>query len=527
MSVPANIKQRRVLGRLGGVASKAAVPVVLIAAIAAAIVWWPSGREVGELSAGIWTCSMHPQVRLPRPGKCPICGMTLIPLDEAREQMGASPGIDVEPVVRRELARELRTVGRIDYNEARVEEITARIAGRVDRLYVDFTGVRVEKGDHLVELYSPDLYSAQQELLTAVESSRPRAGSDGPADRFSVQLLRSAREKLRLWGLTPEQIAEVEKSREPKTHLTIYSPLAGTVIEKNIRLGQYIAEGDLLYRIADLDIMWLYLELYESDVGWVRYGQHADVTLEAYPGETFHGTVVFIDPFLNEETRTVRVRVNLPNPDGRLKAGMYATATVRAALLADGGPAPTGLEGKFFCPMHPEVVSDTPGTCRICGMELVAIPDRPITSQTVSDVDSAEAADKKSERTAEEGKRLPLAIRASAVLDTGRRQIAYRQTQKGYELVELTLGPRAVATSAAESGTFYPVLAGLKEGDKIVVRGGFLLDSQTQIEGRPSLLYPEGRSTANLHSGHVMPSSPAQGSDAASGAAAGAAGHQH
>ncbi|HEX6987657.1 MAG TPA: efflux RND transporter periplasmic adaptor subunit, partial [Planctomycetaceae bacterium] len=330
-------KGRRLLRQAGRLLLRALVPAVLVGAGVVAVVWWPARPEAAAADAAVWTCSMHPQVRLPRPGRCPICGMALVPLDERQTGVAEVPGVEVEPVVRRDLAREVRTVGRIDYSEARVEEITARVAGRVDRLYVDFTGVRVEEGDHLVEVYSPDLYSAQQELLTAVESSaRPRAGSAGAADRFSAGLLRSAREKLRLWGLTSEQIAEIEKSREPKTHLTVYSPLAGTVIEKNVRLGQYVEEGDLLYRIADLGTMWLYLELYEPDVGWVRYGQGVDVTLEAYPGETFRGTVVFIDPFLNDQTRTVRVRVNLPNPDGRLKAGMYATATIRAPLLADG-----------------------------------------------------------------------------------------------------------------------------------------------------------------------------------------------
>lgn len=518
MPVPETIRPSR-LRQVVRIAVRVAVPAVIVAALGVIL----SGgffRSSETVTGGeIWICSMHPQVRLPRPGKCPICGMTLSPLDQSRGAATEIHGVETETVSRRELARELRTVGRIDYNEARVEEITARVAGRVDRLFADFTGIRVSKGDHLVEIYSPDLYSAQQELITLADTAaRTRASNRSSADRLSAEMLRSAREKLGLWGLTPQQITEIEQKGAPRTHLTIFSPLGGTVIEKNVRLGQYVEEGDSLYRIADLEVMWLYLELYEYDVGWIQYGQPADVVLEAYPGETFRGTVVFIDPFLNEETRTVRVRVNLPNPAGRLKAGMYATAAIRAPLLADGSPAPTGLEGKFFCPMHPEVVSEKTGTCPICGMELISVPARPRPKLAAAPVEDS---GRPTATTAGDGMK-PLAIRSSAVLDTGRRQIAYRRTKSGYELVELKLGPLAIATDAqASSGTFYPVLSGLDEGDEVVVRGGFLLDSQTQIEGRPSLLAPEGQSAANLHSGHSMPGSKPPTTSPAN------AGHQH
>lgn len=507
------------LRRLGRLALKLVIPLVLIAIAILAAVSWPAGPEAVEAEDGAWTCSMHPQVRLPRPGKCPICGMTLISLEEGRETAARVPGLEVESVVRRELFREVRTVGRVDYSEARVEDITARTAGRVDLLFVDFTGVRVEKGDHLVDIYSPDLYSAQQELLTAIAATgRGGTGGERSLDRFNVEMQRSAREKLRLWGLTSEQIVEVETSGKPKTHLTIYSPLAGTVIDKRIRLGQYVKEGDLLYRVADLETVWLYLELYEYDVSWIQYGQDVDVTLEAYPGETFDGTVVFIDPFLNEESRTVRVRVNMANSLGRLKPGMYATAVIRVPLLADGSPAPTGLEGKYFCAMHPDVVSEKPGKCRVCEMELIRIPERLPPDSSASTLQSRH---KDRPLNGRDDSLRPLAIRSSAVLDTGRRQVAYRQTKSGFELVELTLGPLAVIRDERTgTATFYPVVAGLEAGDRVVVQGGFLLDSQAQIDGRPSLLYSQGQSAANLHSGHAMPASPAPDSPSRPG-------HQH
>jgi Cu(I)/Ag(I) efflux system membrane fusion protein len=186
--------------------------------------------------------------------------------------------------------------------------------------------------------------------------------------------LRSARDKLRLLGILPEQIEDFERTHLPLEHVTLYAPIAGTVIEKNVRAGQYVKEGDLLYKIAELDPVWLYLEIYEYDIAWVRYGQKVDVVLEAMPGVTFQGMVTFVDPFLSESTRTVKVRVNLRNDERRLKPGMYASASISVPLYGDGGAAPTGLEGKLACLMHPEVIQDSPGTCRICQMKLTRIP---------------------------------------------------------------------------------------------------------------------------------------------------------
>ena len=483
------------LKRLGlGLAAVA----LLGAAIVAAMIWPPETKQSQEAGVEVWTCSMHPQVRLARPGRCPICGMALIPaarLQDDKKHAGAGPGLETEVTTHRELFKEIQTVGKLNYNEARVEYIAARIAGRVDRLYADFTGIEVKQDEHLADIYSPELYSAQAELILALQASESgKSGAERTLDRFREANLHSAREKLRLLGILPEQIAEIEKIRKTRTHLTIYSPLAGTVIEKNVRLGQYVQAGDQLYRIAELDPIWLYLDLYEYDIGWVRYGQSVEVALEAFPGEKFQGMVTFIDPFLDDQTRTVKVRVNLKNPEHKLKAGMYATATIRVRLLGDGGPAPTGLEGKYTCPMHPEVIQDKAGRCPICSMELVRIPDRGPFAQVTE----------RSSRTSTPIAENPLAIRAAAVLDTGRRQIAYRRTKDGnFELVELQIGP--LASGQDDAGRrigYYPVIKGLREGDRVVVQGGFLLDSQTQIEGRPSLLYPQGQSAANLHAGH-------------------------
>jgi Cu(I)/Ag(I) efflux system membrane fusion protein len=466
----------------------------VVAILLAALILWPDRTKEGTIQ-GEWTCSMHPQVRMEKPGQCPICGMNLIPVSQQSDlaETEKRAGIETEPVKSRELHKEVRAVGKLDYNESRVAYITARITGRVDHIYADFTGIQVKKGDHLVDIYSPDLFIAQGEYLRALDSSgRP--------------YLESIRTKLRLLGILQEQLDEIEKTRKISTYLTIYAPIGGTVIEKSVRSGQYINEGDMLYRIADLDPIWLYMDIYESDLGWVRFGQAVEVTIEAYPAETFHGIVTFIDPFLDDKTRTVRARVNLKNPDRKLKPAMYATALIRVKLLPDGTPEPTGLEGKYICQMHPEIVQDKPGRCPICGMQLERVPDapRPAAGGIADREDSA--------GETKQGKKPEglLAIRASAVLDTGKRKVAYRQREGGtYELVELALGPRAKGKDdAGQTAEYFPVLEGLAEGDRVAVRGGFLLDSQQQISGMPSLLYDQGQSASNLHSGHGAPAQP-------------------
>ncbi len=497
------------------------VPLVLLVAAVTALVLWP--RSQGEQAAsGGWTCSMHPQVRLPQPGQCPICGMDLVPVSQLKSRE-ARAGIETELVLRRELFKEIRTVGKIDYNEPRVAYISARTDGRVERLYVDFTGIEVAQDDHLVDIYSPSLVVAQEELLRALDAFERRGPGVAGTDQFLRANLESARDKLRLWGILPDQIAEFERTRQPREHVTLYAPIPGTVIEKNVRVGQYVQEGDLLYRIAELDPIWLYLDIYEYDIAWVRYGQSVEVALEALPGEIMRGMATFIDPYLNESTRTVKVRVNLPNREQRLKPGMYASATIRVRLEADGSAAATGLEGKYACPMHPEVIQDQPGTCRICQMDLKQIPQRGPFAFVGRPERQAQAghdrhqpgpppepAGAAAQPAAPEAQldplppELPLAIRTSAVLDTGRRRIAYRKRADGaLELVPLTVGPRAVGSDGqGQEGNYYTVLEGLSERDEVVVRAGFLLDSQRQIEGMPSLFFPAGAAAAAGHDGH-------------------------
>ena len=208
-------------------------------------------------------------------------------------------------------------VGKITYDETRLASIAAWVPGRIDRLFVNFTGIQVEKGEPMALMYSPELVSAQEEYLIALRTDNQR-------------LINASRKRLLLFGITERQVEELEKEGKTKTHLTIYAPLSGIVIHKNGLEGMYVETGTQIYTIADLSQVWVLLDAYESDLMWIRKGQRVKIETEAYPGETYDGTIVFIDPFLDPKTRTTKVRVNVPNPQAKLKPEMF----VRALVLA-------------------------------------------------------------------------------------------------------------------------------------------------------------------------------------------------
>ncbi len=430
----------------------------------------------------IWTCSMHPQIRMNEPGKCPICGMDLIPVkDEVNEEAGPrelklSPtamrlaAVQTVPVVRKYVTAGIRLKGRVTYDETRLAVITARVPGRIDRLYVDYTGIPVKLGDHMVYLYSPELLTAQEELLQAKRSVDELKQSSMKIMReIALQTLDASREKLRLWGLTEKQISQIEKRGRPSDHMTIYAPIGGIVIQKNVQEGNYITTGTRLYTIADLSRLWIMLDAYESDLIWLRYGQKVSVETEAYPGDGFKGTIAFINPVLDSRTRTVNVRVNVDNEDGRLKPDMFVHATVHARVAAAGKVMEEALAGKWICPMHPDVIRDVSGSCDICGMPLVRTESLGYAS-----------ADQKKPGA-------PLVIPDSAPLITGKRAVVYvadPEHEGIFEGREIVLGPRA--------GDFYLVNEGLKEGEEVVVNGNFKIDSDLQIQAKPSMMNPEG-----------------------------------
>jgi Cu(I)/Ag(I) efflux system membrane fusion protein len=442
----------------------------------------------------VWTCSMHPQIRMDHKDLCPLCGMDLTPVDANQDPWEVEePGtrlvlkenaqrmarVQTMEVLSRELSKELRTVGRVEFDETRVAYIAARINGRVDQVYADFPGTVVRQGEHLVKIYSPDLLSTQQEYLTALRGERSVGREAG------LSLSTASRRRLLLWGITEQQIDALAKSGQAQDHLVVYSPMGGTVIEKSIRPGQYVKEGDALYTIADLNRVWLVLEVYESELSWVRVGQTVQVTLESEPHRPLIGTVAFVEPVLTNASRTVRVRVIVENQDARLKPGMYAQALVRVPIVPGGQPAPTGLEGKYVCPMHPYEVSDRPDQCEHCQMPLEVVPRGPEVSPKAGVMFTSSSPSASASVGAPHQPSKVLAVPADAVLTTGQRQLVYVEREPGkYQLVEPKLGPRA--------GDYYPVLSGLNERDRVVTRGNFLLDSQYQITGRASLLYPGG-----------------------------------
>jgi len=326
-----------------------------------------------------WYCPMHPSVvRQDNKEKCPICGMPLAKRKRGEaavlppgvmQRLQLTPfrirqaGIATEEVGYRPLSREIRTVGTLQWDERRYANISARVSGRADELYVDYTGVRVRKGDPIYRLYSPDLVSTQEEYLLALRSLRDMTGASGEALQRSRRLVDSTRERLLLWGISEAQIAELEKTNKSRTHLTITSPVSGIVVKKNVLAGQQVNMGDDPYTLVDDSVMWLQAEVFERDLPLVRIGQRVEVSTES--GSTFEGRVVFLAPTVDPETRSTKVRVETPNPVGALRAGMYATARLRV---------PLGGEGEVYygcCDACPEIRSEKPGKCPKCAMELV------------------------------------------------------------------------------------------------------------------------------------------------------------
>ncbi|MDP0497684.1 MAG: efflux RND transporter periplasmic adaptor subunit [Verrucomicrobiota bacterium JB024] len=426
----------------------------------------------------VWTCSMHPQIRQPGPGKCPICGMDLIPVESSAssddgertltmsESARALAEIQTTSVARTYPKAEIRLVGKLEYDETQVRSLTARFPARIDRLFVNYTGMPVQAGEHLAEVYSPELLAAQRELLSAY--TRDPEGS----------LTRAARAKLEQWDLPPDQIESIITGGEPSSQFTLRAPIGGVVADKYIKEGDYVQTGQPLFKIVSLDQLWLFLDAYESDLPWLRYGQPVTFTVEAFPGETFEGTIAFIEPEINRKTRTVTVRVNVPNPGQKLKPGMFARGLIQVRLAEGGEVFAPDYAGKWISPMHPEIVKDGPGNCDVCGMALV-----PAESLGYAGSPDAQA---------------PLVIPDTAVLQTGKRAVVYVAVpdaeQPTYEGREIVLGPRA--------GEAYVVASGLNEGDEVVTHGAFKIDSALQIQAKPSMMNPQGgaMSTGHNHS---------------------------
>ncbi|MCG8668974.1 MAG: efflux RND transporter periplasmic adaptor subunit [Pseudomonadales bacterium] len=425
-----------------------------------------------------YTCSMHPQVRLSDPdAMCPICGMSLEPVmsdaeNDSERQLVMSEAalkladIQTTHVHRRYPEYEVSLFGNIALDDTQIADITAYFPGRIEKLFVNYEGIAVKKGDHLAEIFSPDLITAQQELREALASVRATGKGPSYARRAAQENLEAARDKMRLWGLSQQQIKEIEKTKSPKERLTIYSPQNGIVIKQDVQEGHYLKTGQRIYRVASLDRLWVKLQAYETQLPWLRYGQSVSFTTDAHPGEIYQGKISFISPTVDPIKRTAAIRVNIENSNLHLKPGLFVRATVTANIAGYGQVIDNSLRDKWVCPMHPEVINNEIGTCHICGMDLV-----PAESMGYFDEVSTTA---------------PLVIPASAPLITGKRAIVFVRvpnTKKPtFESREIQLGPKA--------GNVYIVKSGLKAHESIVTKGAFKIDSAMQISAKPSMMNP-------------------------------------
>jgi Cu(I)/Ag(I) efflux system membrane fusion protein len=431
------------------------------------------------VSRTYYTCPMHPEIRLPQAGECPICGMSLVEKHAGEEAhsgvVTVTPrqvqltGVTTAPVSRRALVRAINAYGTVDYDETRLAVVSAWVGGRIDQLYVDFTGVTVEKGHPLVSLYSPDLIAASKEYTLSIAGlERARETNNERVLRSAEEMVAASRQRLRRWGLTDAQIDEIARGGGSDVdHVTIYAPQGGTVIERMAVEGMYVEQGDVLFRVADLSSVWLSAEVYEDDIPHLyqqRAGDYylcpmhtevtsqstgscpkcgmelirtndevkAEITARAFPGEVFEGKVAFTDPVLNPETRTVRVRVNIENRDFKLKPNMYARAAIRL---------PAG--------------------------EMLAVPESAVLqsgSRTVVLVEEAP------------GRFRPQPVLLGRMwLDAESGEGAAGAAGRGAEREELTF--------KREARRYHEVIEGLREGDRVVTSGNFLVGSESQLQG--------------------------------------------
>lgn len=328
-----------------------------LAVIAAFGTWWSARRGAGGAAsvapAARYHCPMHTDYVSDKPGDCPICGMKLVPIEsEAKPAASEVPGrasvsltperrqllgIRSEEIHHGPLTRTIRTVGRVAVDERRLHHIHTKYDGYVEHLYVDFTGKYVERGDHLLSIYSPELVATQQEYLLAWNAQKQMAASGIPAvARGSLDLLEAARQRLRLWDIRDEDIEALERAGKVSRTVDLHSEVAGFVVQKMAFHGMRVTPADTLFDIADLSRVWVLADAYESDLPLVRIGMQGELTAPYLPGKGWKGPVTYVNPTVEEKTRTVKLRIELANDGRLLKPDMF----VDVRLLADLG---TGL----------------------------------------------------------------------------------------------------------------------------------------------------------------------------------------
>ena len=453
--------------------------------------------SMGESDGTVYACPMFCVImdHLPEAGKCPVCGMTMT-LVSGESTLNAAEqhmiGLETDVVRKLPLVRSLRVVGEVDYDETRLARITTRVGGWLETVWVDSTWMEVGKGEPLAAIYSPELYAAEQEYLVAWNASRG-AAREGSSLKPS-SLLRAARRRLELLEVGDEEIATLEKSGVPRDSVVLRAPFGGAVVERRALEGASVAKGAMLYTVADLSRVWVQALVFESDLDWVRVGQSVTLETDGHAAP-IKGVVAFVDPAIDRRSRTARVRVEVDNAVGEdglrpLRIGQRIDLRVSARLDA---------KGKL---MSPGAATQS----------------------------------------------LPIAIPRASVLRTGERNLVYvlfteEDTDGGrtrnyqldpdnlpedlwYEAVQVRVGPLARVDNDGPLQEYYPVLGVIapppvidsKTGEKrtvmslrrltagvaVVSKGNLLLDSQAQLAGKPSLLFPEGnRSTSSdPHAGH-------------------------
>ncbi len=288
-------------------------------------------------TASVWTCSMHPQIRMDKPGKCPLCGMDLIKVSthdgaadpdalEMTEDAMRLADVQTTMVSTQNLTKTLQLYGKVQADERVGQTLAAHIPGRIDRLLVNATGETVRKGQAIATIYSPELVTTQNDLLQA-----RRMGEQGKA------LAEAARRKLKAWKLSDEQITAIEQSGKVQTEFNLYSDMSGVIIAKRVNEGDYVAQGTPLYDISALDNVWILFDAYENDLPWLHKGDQVTFTAKSFPGKEYKGRIAFIEPVLDPQTRTIKVRVEYRNNDHAFKPGMYVTGLIESHIVNKSG----------------------------------------------------------------------------------------------------------------------------------------------------------------------------------------------
>jgi membrane fusion protein, copper/silver efflux system len=311
----------------------------------------------------IWTCAMHPQIQMSQPGKCPICGMELIPLAQnsttsvdhvavhLSKEAAELANVLTSVVTKQKQVKTVRLYGKVQADERLFQSQVAHIPGRIERLAVNFTGESVAKGQVLAEIYSPELITAQQELLETVKTKQ-----------LQPELYEASKEKLRQWKLTDDQIAKIENSGAVQNNFEVVSNTAGTVTNRRVSTGDHVSQGTVLFDITDLSKVWVMFDAYESDLQFLHKGEKISFTIQALPGIDYTGNIVFIDPVIDPVTRVAKVRVETENQTGKLKPEMFATGIALSTLDGYGNNVVIPVSAVLWTGKRSVVYVKQPGT---------------------------------------------------------------------------------------------------------------------------------------------------------------------